>query len=253
MHCRPVYCAVPNSATAIVVSDAHLGVGTGDATAAFHRFLETVPDRCDHLLINGDLFEFWFTYRSVIPRSVFPTLAILSKVRHAGVRLTITGGNHDRWGASFWEEEMDAEYHDYPAEVDLAGWRAWVAHGHGIVELDATGRVMHRITGHRVTARTFRLLHPDLSFWLVGRLSRLLIKRRRNEEVVALAAAAQAEFARKMLKERVDLDMVVFGHTHRQALDAFDKKRWYLNPGAWIDGYRYAVISREGPTLQQFS
>lgn len=244
---------MPNSATAIVVSDAHLGEGTGDTTAAFHRFLETVPDRCEHLLINGDLFEFWFTYRSVIPRSVFPTLALLTEIRKAGVRLTVTGGNHDRWGASFWEEELDAEYHDEPAEVDLAGWTAWVAHGHGIVELDATGRVMHRITGHRVTARTFRLIHPDLAFWLVRGLSKLLATRRGDEEIVSRAAAAQAQYAREMLEKRPDLDMVVFGHTHRHALDPVGENRWYLNPGAWMGSYRYAIISPEGPILQQFS
>ena len=87
---------MPSSTTAIVVSDAHLSADSGDAGSAFHRFLEAVPDLGDHLVINGDLFEFWFTYRAVIPRAVFPTLAALAHVRKAGVRLTVTGGNHDR-------------------------------------------------------------------------------------------------------------------------------------------------------------
>ncbi|MFC1639639.1 UDP-2,3-diacylglucosamine diphosphatase [Gemmatimonadota bacterium] len=244
---------MPSSTAVVVVSDAHLSEDTGDTTAAFHRFLEAVPDLGDHLLINGDLFEFWFTYRSVIPRAVFPTLAALTRVRQAGIRLTVTGGNHDRWGASFWRNELDAEFHCGPVELDLAGWSAWACHGDGLVELDATGRFMHRITGHSLTARAFHLLHPDLAFSLVRRLSRFLATRRRDETVVSRAAAAQAEYARRLLDDHRNLDLVVLGHTHRQALEPVADNRWYLNPGAWIDGHRFAVISPEGPTLHEFS
>ena len=244
---------MPSSTATIVVSDAHLSEVSGDTTAAFHRFLEVVPDVCDHLLINGDLFEFWFTYRSVIPRAVFPTLVSLARVRQAGVRLTVTGGNHDRWGASFWKNELDAEFHRGPAELDLAGWSAWVTHGDGIVELDQTGRLLHGITRHAMTARAFHLLHPDLAFWLVRRLSRHLTTRRRDESVVSRAAATQAEYAKKLLNDRQMLDVVVLGHTHRPALEPVGENRWYLNPGAWNDGRRYAVISPEGPALHEFS
>lgn len=241
-----------SSTATIVVSDAHLSEDSGDTSAVFHRFLEAVPDLGDHLLINGDLFEFWFTYRSVIPRAVFPTLAALARVRQAGVRVTVTGGNHDRWGAGFWKKELDAEFHRGPVELDLAGWASWICHGDGIVELDSTGRLMHRITGHPFTARAFHLIHPDLAFWMVRRLSRYLATRRYDEAIVARAAAAQSKYAKEMLSDRLDLALVVFGHTHRHALESVERNRWYLNPGAWIDGRRYAVISPEGPTLHEF-
>ncbi len=242
-----------SSTTAIVVSDAHLSADSGDTARAFHRFLETVPDRCHHLLINGDLFEFWFTYRSVIPRGVFGTLAALTRVRQAGIRLTVSGGNHDAWGGGFWSNELDAEYVDGSAEMQIAGWRTWLAHGHGLVELDRTGMFMHRLTGHPLTARVFGLVHPDLSFWMVRQLSKRLIRRRWDESIVARAADAQASFARDLLESRPELEIVVLGHTHRAALTSFGSNRWYLNPGAWLDGYRYAVIDAEGPSLHEFS
>lgn len=242
-----------SSSTAIVVSDAHLSENSGDTADAFHRFLLNVPDLCDHLLINGDLFEFWFTYRSVIPRGVFTTLAALTGVRLAGVRLTVTGGNHDAWGGGFWKRELDAEYLAGPNEMALAGWNAWIAHGHGLVELDRTGVLMHRITGHPLTARLFRLIHPDMSFWMVRHLSKHLARRRWDESAIARAAAAQESFATSLLESRPELELVVLGHTHRAALDKVGANRWYLNPGAWIDGYRYAVIGAEGPSLHEFS
>ena len=115
----------------VVVSDAHLGHASGDVANAFRRFLDSVPDRTRHLVINGDLFDFWFEYRTVIPREAFPVLSDLYRVRRAGVRLTVTGGNHDRWGGDFWHRELEAEFHPDEVELELAGWRTLVAHGDG--------------------------------------------------------------------------------------------------------------------------
>ena len=93
---------------------------------------------------------------------------------------------------------------------------------------------------------------PDLAFSLVRRLSKHLATRRRDKAIVARAAAAQAEYAKRLLKTRRNLDLVVFGHTHSHALESVEENRWYLNPGAWVDGHRYAVISQEGPMLYEF-
>jgi UDP-2,3-diacylglucosamine pyrophosphatase LpxH len=163
------------------------------------------------------------------------------------------GGNHDSWGGSFWTNELDAEYIDKPTEMELAGWSAWVAHGHGLVELDRTGLMMHRLTGHRLTSRAFRMIHPDLAFRMVGWLSHYLAGRRRDEDLISRSAALQAEFAKNVLKDRENVDIVVLGHTHRHALESVGESRWYLNPGAWIDGHRYAIVTEAGPELRSFS
>ncbi len=95
---------------AIIVADAHISSRPGDSVSvALQRFLVDVPKLGRHLVLNGDLFEFWFEYRSVIPRGVFPVLASLWEVVRQGVRLTVTGGNHDRWGGRFWREQMGAD------------------------------------------------------------------------------------------------------------------------------------------------
>ncbi len=241
--------AVPAQSTTVVVSDAHLGQRGNRTGEAFHSFLRIVPELGDHLLINGDLFEFWFEYRHVIPRSAFATLAILSEVRDKGVRLTVTGGNHDRWGLDFWSNELGAEFHRGHARVELSGWQTWVAHGDGVSELDASARILHRITSNRLTATTFRLIHPDLAFGLVKRMSNRLAARDRGD-LPARAAAAQAEFARSILDRDPDLDLVILGHTHYPALESIDARRWYFNPGAWMEGYRYGIVTPEGPELK---
>jgi UDP-2,3-diacylglucosamine hydrolase len=95
---------VPGTTNVVIVSDAHLGPRTPEVTATFLRFLAAVPSLGTTLVVNGDLFEFWFEYGSVIPRRAFPVLSGLRRLRDAGVELAVTGGNHDRWGGAFWED-----------------------------------------------------------------------------------------------------------------------------------------------------
>ena len=237
----------------VIVSDAHLSGEPGDPCAeAFHRFLKAVPGMGRHLVINGDLFDFWFEYRSVIPRAVFPTLAALSEVIGAGVRVTIMGGNHDRWGGRFFEEQLGAAFHPREAEIELSGRRALISHGDGDIEPEFLAQVVHRVVGSPVTSFVFRWMHPDVGFWLVRKFSRVLRRRRDDDRGKSSAADAQATFARELLERCEDLDLVVLGHTHRAVAEEVAPGRWYVNPGGWMDRYEYAVITEEGPELRRF-
>ena len=110
---------------------------------------------------------------------------------------------------------------------------------------------MHALTRWAPTVAAFRALHPDLGYALVRRLSPLLAGRR-DPEIVAGAAAAQAQWARQLLLERSDLELLVLGHTHAASVDQVAPGRWYLNPGAFMDGGRYAVVDEAGPRLERF-
>ncbi len=238
----------------VIVSDVHLGYAPPELARAFHRFLERVPDLGSHLIINGDLFEFWFEYREVIPKGAFPTLEALGRVRRAGVGLTVTGGNHDRWGGAFWRDEFDAAFHADEVELDIAGHRALVAHGDGVGDEQWSARALHAVVRNPITTRVFRWMHPDLGIALVRRLSPLLAGKARDESVVRRYADAQAAHARRLLNDRGDLSLVVMGHTHRTALEEVTPRRWYLNPGAFLEGLRYAVVDeRDGPRLESFA
>ncbi|NIN11589.1 MAG: hypothetical protein GTN62_08810 [Gemmatimonadales bacterium] len=236
----------------IVVSDAHLGFAPESVTRAFHCFLEAVPSLGDHLVVNGDLFEFWFEYRAVIPRAAFSTLEALAAVRRTGVRITVTGGNHDRWGGEFWRRDLGAEFHEEVVDLDLAGFKALVSHGDGVGDEPGGARLMHAVTRHPLTARVFRWIHPDVGLALVRRMSPFMAGKTRDQAVIQRFAEQQADYARRLLARRPDLDLVVLGHTHRSALIPVGERRWYLNPGAWMDGYCYAMITPEGPTLERF-
>lgn len=242
--------AVPSRV--VVVADAHLGQVAPAVQAAFHRFLDVVPDLGDALLINGDLFDFWFEYGAVIPRKHFGSVAKLQALRARGVAITFVGGNHDRWGGDFLRQDLGIDYHAGEAELDVAGRRAFVAHGDGLSEQHWSAAFMHRVTRHPLTIAAFRALHPALGFWIADKLSGTLADNTRDAAVLDRAARAQAVYAKDLLARRSDLGLVILAHTHRPALEALRDGRAYLNPGAWLDHYRYAVVTSDRIELKTF-
>jgi len=250
--------AVPTPVSRVlVVADAHLGQVPPAVRAAFHSFLDEVPQPGDHLLIIGDLFDFWFEYQSVIPRKHFATVAKLQEVRArgggSGIPITFVGGNHDRWGGSFFRQDLGIDFYGGEAELELGGRRAFVAHGDGLTEQHWTGKLMHRFTRNPVTIAVFRILHPTIGFWIADQFSRHLADNTKDRAVLDRASAAQRRWAAEFLGRRPDVEIVIMAHTHRPVLDRLSDGRAYLNPGAFLDGGRYAVVTANGVELKQFT
>ena len=237
----------------VVVADAHLGQVAPAVQAAFHRFLEAVPDLGDALLVNGDLFDFWFEYGAVIPRKHFASVAKLQALRARGVPITFVGGNHDRWGGDFLTQDLGIAYHAGAAELDVAGRRAFVAHGDGLAEQHWSAALLHRITRHPLTIAAFRALHPAIGFWIADKLSGTLADSTRDAAVLDRAARAQAVYARDLLARRGELGLVILAHTHRPALETLPDGRAYLNPGAFLDEGKYAIVTRDAVELRTFA
>jgi len=236
----------------LVVSDAHLGRGTSETEEAFLAFLAAAPSLGDCLLINGDLFEFWFTYERVVPRTGFRVAACLAELRRR-IPVVMTGGNHDRWGGTFWQKELGIEFS--PSEVRLEiGRRVVLAlHGDGVTETRPSARWLHRVTRHPLAIAGFRSLHPDVGHWLVDHLSASLGNSEPDPAAMADAARQQQRWAEARLESDSSIGAIVLGHTHKAVLSEPLPGRHYLNPGAWFDGYRFAVLGDERTELIRFT
>ncbi len=234
-----------NTERVIVIGDAHLGSADPADERAFHEFLAAAPDLGTRLLILGDLFDFWFEYRAVIPRKPFRTLAKLAAAVERGLEVHVFGGNHDRWGGDFWDKDLGVAFHREDADLDLAGRAAHVVHGDGLAETKLGGRIIHRVFRSPVTVGTFRALHPDLGFYLADKLSGGLAEGNRSEPAIAAAAASQERWARGYLDAHPPVRLVIMGHTHRRALVEHGPGRFYLNAGQWMKDRHYAVVTAD--------
>ncbi len=146
-----------------IVSDLHLGASPPDVERRFVTFLDQLRGEGGTLVINGDLFDFWFEWKTVIPRIGFRTLAALSRVRDSGMPVLWLAGNHDCWGGEMLRDDVGVQFLD-EWRGNLAGWETWLYHGDGLRELeDRRYRRLRRVLRHPWSIRAFRWIHPDIS------------------------------------------------------------------------------------------
>src|ERR671917_2112619 len=117
----------------VVVSDAHLGVAPPAAEEVLLEFLQACPTMGDCLLVNGDLFDFWFTYSRVIPRHGFHVAAALARLRRR-LPIVMVGGNHDRWDRDFWERDLNLTFSPHRATFEIGTRKVTAIHGDGLAE-----------------------------------------------------------------------------------------------------------------------
>jgi len=249
---RPRYLLAVLGSQLVVLSDAHLGAVPARVDEVLLAFLERVPDLGDALLVNGDLFDFWFEYRRVIPRTGFRVAAALAALRRR-VPVVMVGGNHDRWGGSFWRDDLDIPFHPLRTRFQVGRREVLAVHGDGLTEQHWSATLMFHLTRNPVVVAGFRALHPSLGFWFVDRMSHSLGNTTREAEVLDRAARRQREWAEAELGRDAALGAIIMGHTHRPAAVEVGPGRHYVNPGAWLDEYSYAVVTEREVKLERFA
>jgi len=231
---------------AYVISDSHLGFATRDVERSLLRFLDHLPGRAGSLVINGDLFEFWFEWRHVIPRGTFRVLAALASLREAGLPVLMLGGNHDCWGGEILREDVGVDFQLDPWEGSLAGWRARIEHGDGLRgKEDRRYRALRMVLRNPVAIRLFRWLHPDLGTALATRSSHTSRTSQARDGGSGLRDAAAHQLSRG------DLDLLIYGHSHVAELQRIGTAV-YANAGSWLDRPTFLRVTAERVELRRW-
>jgi UDP-2,3-diacylglucosamine hydrolase len=238
----------------IVVSDTHLGAAPEENERSFLKFLEEIPDRSRDLLINGDLFDFWFEYETVILSRHFPVLRRLVELVEAGVRIRLVGGNHDSWGGRFLRDDIGIELVLGPLTTLIGGMRAYVAHGDGIGGGDWGYRILRSVTRSRPARSAFRHVHPDWSAYLVRGISRTQNRGEQGNEAGNPERAARlSTLADTILAEQSEIELVIFGHAHVPELREVEPGRFYLTSGDWLHPCTWAEVSPGRVSLNRWN
>lgn len=247
------------STPCFVFSDAHIGTagtasptgnggtsGTwGDGRSQPERTIVALMDlarrEAKSVVINGDLFDFWFEWRSVMPRVGFRALAAIAAAAESGVRVVWIAGNHDCWGGDVLRE-AGVEYHVGPWRGTIGRWETLIEHGDGLRDREDAGyRVLRSVLRNPLAIWAFRhLLHPDWASALARSTSHTSRGMRPRDGGEGLAAVAQARLAADPA-----LDLYVYGHTHAAAMARAPEGGVYANPGAWMDGPGFLRIGSD--------
>ena len=234
----------------IVISDVHFGAIPAGNERSFLDFLDSLAERTRDVVIAGDLFDFWFEYRRVIPRRHFPVLRRLAGLRDEGVRIRFVGGNHDAWTGEFLRADLGIELLGGTTRTVVGGRRTLLAHGDGLAGGDWGYRALKAVTRSRIASGLFRLVHPDFSLPLVGRVSETPKRHDRGPDAETSRADRLSDHAADLLREDSELELVIFGHTHRPEIREVEPGRHYLNAGDWIHHRSYGVVSQTALELR---
>ncbi|MBN1464603.1 UDP-2,3-diacylglucosamine diphosphatase [candidate division KSB1 bacterium] len=229
-------------------SDVHLGAHSEELEKRKEQrlvsFLQMVEKEDAELVIVGDLFDFWFEYKTVVPRRHLRVLGLLSllSARH---KVYYTAGNHDFWLDSFMSHEIGLSIHEHDLVLENGGRRIYITHGDGLLKTDHGYRLLKRVLRNKMNIVLYQLLHPDIGIPLALFFSNLSRSSREKKSTVYMD-----DDYREYAQEKIDAgyDMVVLGHTHWAALAPY-KNGHYINPGFWGMDYTYAVVDNGEPGL----
>ncbi len=231
------------------ISDAHLG---GDNHSVEKRrekllldFLQYIEQKGEALFIIGDLFDFWFEYRTVIPRRYFNVLFALKVLTDRGVEIHYVTGNHDFWMDTFFPEDLHIQIHNNPLDIQIEGKRFHIAHGDGLARGDVKYRLLKKILRYPFHIRLYRILHPDLGFTLADFCSRLSRNRRKNKD----RDEEYINYAQSRFLE--GFDAVVMGHTHSPQ-EYIELNKTYINTGDWMTHFTYGKLEKGRLTLEHW-
>ena len=234
--------------TYFFISDVHLGshaIQTKKRESRLLSFLDYVEQSAQGLFIVGDLFDFWFEYRYVIPKDHFPLLCKLKHMADLGIEIHYLVGNHDFWLSDFFTKTLGISVHTDTLNISLNGIQFHLTHGDGLAKNDRGYRLLKKILRNPVNIKLFRLIHPDFGFMLAGQSSHAS----RTLRDVPNHDADYEAYARERFKE--GSQAVIIGHTHRP-MKMIEDTNIYINTGDWIKHYSYAKLSGTQLSLEHW-
>lgn len=241
-------------------SDLHLGAP--DATSSRERervfltWLEEIGRNGDALHLVGDLIDFWFEWRHVVPKGSVRLLGKVAELVDGGLDVHWHLGNHDMWTRGYLADELGVQVHTDPIEVNHAGRRYLVGHGDGLGPGDRKYKALKKLFRHPAARWAFARLHPDTAFGIGARMSR--DSRSAGSEAEAHFSGPEGEWllhhCREVLTQE-HYDGFIFGHRHLpldlEVVTAEGARTSrYLNCGDWITHRSYVTVDETGAHLR---
>jgi UDP-2,3-diacylglucosamine hydrolase len=213
------------------------------------RFLNHAKQDAAAIFIVGDIFDFWFEYKTVVPKGFVRILGCLAQISDAGIPLHIFTGNHDLWMTDYLEKELNAHLYFEPKQFKLGHKQFYIGHGDGLGPGDYGYKRLKKIFTNPLCKWLFRWLHPDAGIRLANYFSAKSRAKTGSSDEVFLGADKEwlIIYTKDKAKE-LDIDYFVFGHRHFAIDYPINEKSRYINLGDWIRLNTYGVF--DGNTMQ---
>jgi UDP-2,3-diacylglucosamine hydrolase len=235
-------------------SDFHLGIpgrlNSRERERQLVRWLEHIRTDAAAIYLLGDVFDFWFEYREVVPKGYVRLLGKLAELRDAGIPIYYFTGNHDMWMFSYFEQELGIPTYRAPIQREIMGKQFFLGHGDGLGPGDYGYKRLKRVFANRASQWLFERLHPNFGIGLANFWSGKSRAADKPESTGFLGKDEEwlVAYSERKLQE-AHYDFFIFGHRHLPIDYTLSNQRSrYINLGDWLHYNSYAVF--DGETLE---
>jgi len=240
------------------ISDFHLGApdhaGSLEREKTIVRFLDEIKENAAELFLVGDMFDFWYEYRSVVPKGFTRLLGKLAELSDSGIPIHFFVGNHDMWMKDYFPVELNIPVYFEPQQLVRNGKKFFIGHGDGLGPGDHGYKRLKKIFRNPACKWLFGILPPFFGMGLAHYLSRRSRAQTGATEEIFLGEDKEwlILFCKDELKKK-HYDFFVFGHRHLAIDIALEPNSRYINLGDWIHYFTYAVFDGENLELKSYT
>ena len=239
------------------LSDFHLGAPDYKSSLIREkkilRFLDFIEDKVAELFILGDMFDFWYEYKKVVPKNYVRLLGKLASMADRGIPIHFFVGNHDMWMKDYFEKELGIRVYFQQQSFSANDKRFYIAHGDGLGPGDKGYKFLKKVFRSPLCNWLFGKLHPDLGIGLANYFSRK--SRAKTGSADGVWMGAESEWLVLHSKEvltQEHFDYFIYGHRHYPILESLEKDSQYINLGDWITHFTYGSFDGVQMKLQKW-
>lgn len=238
------------------LSDAHLGAKSHtnsiEVERKLCRWLDIIKHDAKAIYLLGDIFDYWFEYKHVVPKGFTRILGRLAEVSDAGVEVHFFIGNHDLWLTDYLSEECGMILHFEPLITELYGKKFFLAHGDGLGDESKKFHLMRNIFHNKFIKKCFSGIHPR---WTVPLAHAWSKNSRDNGGLVEYLGEDKeylVKFSKHELKTVPDINYFIYGHRHILLDLPIAEHSSVIILGDWIRHFSYAEFDGEELSLKKF-
>ena len=229
------------------LSDFHLGAP--DHTSSLVRekkivaFLESIRNEASEIFIVGDIFDFWYEYKKVVPKGYVRLLGKLAELTDSGIAIHVFVGNHDMWMSGYFEKELNIPVYHHPKQFEWNGKNFFIGHGDGLGPEDHGYKFIKKVFRNPLSRWLFGQLHPTWGIGLANYFSRKSREKTGASDEHFLGEENEWLIIYcKELLQKEHYDYFIFGHRHLPIDCKLPHNSRYINLGDWIRTFTYAVF-----------
>ena len=241
-------------------SDIHLGnrylQNPLDAERKLVRWLDAIKKDAAAIYFLGDVFDYWYEYKHVVPRGHIRFLGKLAELSDIGIEIHLFTGNHDIWMFDYLPKEIGAIIHREPQTIELIGKKFFLGHGDEVGHRPLKYRIMQSIFRNRLCQFLYATIHPRWSFgfargWsLSSRKSGLAAEKLKS--TISRNKKNLEEFSASYLQAHPDIKFFIFGHLHIIFDKALSDSARLLIIGDWMQHFSYAEWDGENLEIKEY-